>query len=170
MLQKYKAWVEVFIQSQKEKLSNYSFGAISAVITSLALITNLDVGESSKLDLIRSLCIIAFADNISDSLSMHIHQESIFSSFRKVWGMTLANFFARMLVIAVFIGFITSLPPTVAIMSSLVYGYSILILISFLVARKRNVYPGRLIVEHIIITTLVLVLSKYIAYLIQLRF
>jgi len=170
MLQRLKKSFEIFIQGQKEKLSNYSFGAISAVITSLALITNLDVGESSKLDLIRCLCIIAFADNISDSLSMHIHQESIFSSFRKVWGMTLANFFARMLVITVFIGFIACLPPILAIVSSILYGFLILIAISFLVARKRSIRPGRLILEHILIATVVLILSKYIAYLIQLRF
>ena len=149
------------------KLSDFSFGAVSAVITCLALITSFDTTKASKLCVIGSLCVIALADNISDTLGIHIYQEGEFSSFRKVWRGTVSNFVARVCVIFVFILFVLLLPPLVAVVCSIVYGFLILVIISYLVAQKRNVNPNMVIGEHILIAILVLAVSKYIAYLIK---
>ena len=156
-----------FINTQKDKVSNFSFGAVSAVITCLALITSFDTSAASRLGIIGSLCIIALADNISDTLGIHIYQEGEFSSFQKVWRGTLSNFMVRLCVIFVFIVFVLFLPPLFAIVCSLLYGFSILTGISYLVARKRNRDPKMVIGEHLVIALLVLGLSKYIAYLIK---
>lgn len=150
-----------------KRVSNFSFGAVSAVITCLALITSFDITETSKLGVIGSLCIIALADNISDTLGIHIYQEGEFSSFRDVWRSTLSNFIARLCVILFFILFVFFLPPMAAMVCSVVYGFLILTGISYLVARKRHVAPAKIIVEHITIAIVVLVLSKYISYLIK---
>jgi vacuolar iron transporter family protein len=157
-----------FVNEQKNKLSNFSFGAASAVITSLAIIISFDINDKSKLWVVGSLCVIALADNISDTLGIHIYQEGEFMSFRKVWRATLINFVTRLCVIVGFILFVLLLPPIVAAICSILYGYLILITISYLVARKRNIPPKTIILEHIIIATLVLVLSKYITYFIKL--
>ena len=167
MFQSINRHVVSFINAQKNKLSNFSFGAVSAVITCLAIITSFDTNNKSKLVVIGSLCVIALADNISDTLGIHIYQEGEFSSFRKVWRGTLSNFIVRVCVILVFILFVFGLPPMPAVVCSILYGFLILTGISYLVARKRHIAPARVIAEHIVIATLVLGLSKYVAFLIK---
>jgi vacuolar iron transporter family protein len=157
-----------FLTNQKDRLSNFSFGAVSAVITCLALIISFDTTNQSKLVVIGSLLVIALADNISDTLGIHIYQEGEFSSLRKVWRSTLSNFLTRLGVICIFIFFVFSLPPILAITCSLLYGYLVITVISYLVARKRGLSQKTIILEHIIIATLVLGLSKYITYVIRL--
>jgi len=157
-----------FLNDQKDRLANFSFGAVSAVITCLALIISFDINNTSKLVVIGSLCVIALADNISDTLGIHIYQEGEFSSLRKVWRATLSNFLTRLGVILIFIIFVFSLPPIPAAICSLLYGFFIITIISYLVARKKNISPQKIIVEHIVIATIVLGLSKYITYLIKL--
>ncbi len=168
MLHNTRKYFNTFITEQKDKLSNFSFGAVSAVITCLALIISFDTNDTSKLVVIGSLCVIALADNISDTLGIHIYQEGEFSSFRKVWRATLSNFVTRLCVILIFILFVISFPPMLAVVFSILYGFLILTIISYLVARKRNIAPKTIILEHILIATLVLGLSKYITYLIKL--
>jgi vacuolar iron transporter family protein len=168
MLYSIEKYFYTFITKQKDKLSNFSFGAVSAVITCLALITSFDTSNQSKMVVIGSLCIIALADNISDTLGIHIYQEGEFSSLQKVWKATLINFLTRLAVIVVFILFVFCLPPLPAMICSILYGFLILTIISYLVARKRHISPKMIIIEHVLIATLVLVLSKYITYLIRL--
>jgi hypothetical protein len=156
------------IREQKNKLSNFSFGAVSAVITSLALIVSLNTNEKAKLGVIGSLCVIALADNVSDTLGIHIYQEGEYSSFRKVWRATLMNFVTRLCVIIIFILFVLGFSPLLASVFSILYGFLILTVISYLVAQKRYLAPKTIILEHLIIATLVLVISKYITYLIKL--
>ena len=140
------------------------------MITSLALIVSFDINNQSRLWIIGSLCVVALADNISDTLGIHIYQEGEFSSSQKVWRATLANFITRLCVIMVFILFVVFLPPVLVAGISILYGYLIITIISYLVARKRNLAPKTTILEHIIIASLVLGLSKYITYLIKLSF
>lgn len=170
MLQNIRRYLQTFIKNQKDKLSSFSFGAVSAVITSLALIISFDTNDKSKLGVIGSLCVIALADNISDTLGIHIYQEGEFSSLRKVWRATLANFVTRLCVMIIFILFVMCLPPILAALFSILYGYLILTIISYLVARKRNLKPMKIIIEHIVIATLILGLSKYTTYFIKLWF
>jgi vacuolar iron transporter family protein len=155
------------LSDQKDRLSDFSFGAVSAVITCLAIIISFDTTNQSKLVVIGSLLVIALADNISDTLGIHIYQEGEFSSLRKVWRATLSNFLTRFGVIVIFILLVFSLPPIPAAVCSILYGYLVLTIISYLVARKRDLKPGKIVLEHIVIATLVLGLSKYIAYLIK---
>ncbi len=168
MLKSIRRYLLGFINQQKDRLSHFSFGAVSAVLTCLALITSFDTSVKSKMMLVGSLCIIALADNISDTLGIHIYKEGERSSFRDVWKMTLSNFGTRLGVILIFIVFVLALPPTIAVVCSIVYGFLILATISYLVAKKRHVAPQKIIIEHIFIATMVLILSKYITYLIKL--
>jgi VIT1/CCC1 family predicted Fe2+/Mn2+ transporter len=167
MLKTIRRYFFAFINKQKDRLSHFSFGAVSAVLTCLALITSFDTSVKSKMVVVGSLFIIALADNISDTLGIHIYKEGERSSFRDVWKMTLSNFGTRLGVILIFIVFVLALPPVPAVICSIVYGFLILAAISYLVARKRHVAPKRIILEHILIATMVLVLSKYITYLIK---
>jgi vacuolar iron transporter family protein len=167
MFERIRNYIFKIILLQKDKISNYSFGAVSAVITSLALIISFDVNNNAKLGVVGSLLVIALADNISDTLGIHVYQEGEYASFRKVWKLTLTNFLARIFVILFFILFVLFLSPTFAIFFSVVYGYTILIVISYVVAKKRNLSSEKIIIEHLVIATCVLGLSKYLTVAIK---
>ncbi len=55
-------------------ISRVSYGGMAAIVTSMALITGLKATGTAKPTLITALLIVALADNITDSLSIHIYQ------------------------------------------------------------------------------------------------
>ena len=167
MLHSITKYLSLVVRRLKDNISNYSFGSTSAVITSLAIIISCDTNNVSKIGVIGSLLVIALADNISDSLGIHIYQEGELMPLRKVWKSTFINFFARILVISTFIFCVVVFPPMVAIILSLLYGFSVLTILSYLIAKKRNLKPSKTIVHHLAITIGVLILSKGVSFLIQ---
>jgi vacuolar iron transporter family protein len=155
-----------FINELKENLNDFSFGSVSAVITSLALITGLDVSVNAKYIIVGSLMVIALADNISDTLGIHIYKEGESIRLRDVWRSTLTNFLCRLMVTLGFVFFVLMFPPQAAIILSIIYGLSILTVVSYAVARKRKIRSRPIILEHLAIATVVVFLSKYISLLI----
>src|SRR5512136_1530455 len=95
--------------------TKFSFGAASAIITNLSLIVGLDTVSHPQLTIIGGILVIAFADNISDSLGIHIYQESEHLSQKEVWLSTSANFFTRIFVSLTFIFWIIALPLQAAV-------------------------------------------------------
>jgi vacuolar iron transporter family protein len=146
----------------KLDLTRYSFGGTSAIITNLALIVGLDRTVNAKLNIIGGLLVIALADNISDTLGIHIYQESEGAKPIHVWISTLTNFFSRLIVSLGFIFIIAVLPLNLATIVSIVYGLLVISIISYIIAINRNISPPRSIIEHIFITTIIVLLSKYI--------
>ena len=142
--------------------TKYSFGGTSAIITNLALIIGLSTTINAKLNIIGALLVIAFADNISDSLGIHIYQESEGMKSHNVWISTLTNFFSRFLVSLGFIFIIVIFPLNLATTISIIYGLLVISIISYLIAINRKTNPILSIIEHIIIATIVIFLSKYI--------
>lgn len=65
--------------------SRFSFGSSSAIITNIALTIGLDTTVNAKSAIIGSLLVVALADNISDTLGMHMFQESEGHSKKTVW-------------------------------------------------------------------------------------
>ena len=57
--------------SRKNK---YLFGSTSAIITELALIVGLSNSVNARSNMIAGILVIAIADNISDTLGIHIYQ------------------------------------------------------------------------------------------------
>jgi vacuolar iron transporter family protein len=147
--------------------AKYSFGATSAIITSLALITSLDIDSSSQLAVIGSLLVVALADNISDTLGIHIYQEGESFKKREVWISTATNFLTRLFVAIIFILIVVIFPPPIATYISIIYGFLILTFISFIIAKKRQTSVIRSVLEHIIIASLVIIASKLAGGLIR---
>ena len=58
------------------RLPAVSFGAASAIVTSMGVIIGFGAASISKPTIIAGLLIVGFADNVTDSLSIHIYQES----------------------------------------------------------------------------------------------
>jgi VIT1/CCC1 family predicted Fe2+/Mn2+ transporter len=150
--------------------NRFIFGATAAVITNLGLITGLYFTPNAKMNIIGSILIIGLADNISDSLGIHIYQESERHRIRDVWLSTLGNFTARLLICLIFIAILEFLPLKTAIFSLLASGLVLLGAISYIVALHRNRNPLPAIVEHLFIAFAVIAVSRYLGHWIQAHF
>ena len=145
------------------QLTRYSFGATSAIITCLAFIISLGKITNPKYTIIGSLLVIAIADNISDSLGIHIYQESDLKRTEVVRISTFFNFITRFFVVFIFIFFILFLPLLYASALSLIWGISLLIVLSYYIAKEQKINPYKAIIEHIGIAVVVVIASNYIS-------
>jgi VIT1/CCC1 family predicted Fe2+/Mn2+ transporter len=152
------------------KQTKFSFGATSAIITNLALITGLDTLTHPKLSIIGGILAIALADNISDSVGIHIFQESECISNKEVWVSTFTNFLTRLLVSLTFIILVGVLPIELAVVLSTIWGLMLLVIMSYTIARDRGSNPYLVILEHISIAILVITASHIVGKFVISRF
>ena len=148
---------------QMSHLTKYSFGATSAIITSLALIIGLSKSMNPQLSIIASLLVIAIADNISDSLGIHIFQESDLKKTEVIRTSTFSNFITRFLVVLIFILFVLVLPLGYAICFSIVWGISLIAGLSYLIAKEQRINPYKAILQHVVIAVVVIIVSNYVS-------
>jgi vacuolar iron transporter family protein len=148
------------------ELTRVSFGSTSAIVTSMGLIVGLDVATASRRALVSSLLIVALADNISDSLSIHVYQESERLESRAAFRATLTNFVARLLVALTFVGLAVWLPQWALAPASLGWGLLLLGGLSAQLARDRGVGVGGEIGKHLGVAVAVIVVSREVASMI----
>lgn len=79
-------------------LRRFSFGATAALVTGMGLIVGLNAATVGKSAVISSLLIIGLADNLTNSLSVHMYQESERLDEWHALRTTVANFFVRLLI------------------------------------------------------------------------
>lgn len=157
--------------SIKHDLSRFSFGITSAIVTSLALMLGLDQTSDPKSSIIGALMIIAVADNIADSLGIHVYRESQIPEVGadpRVY--TVSNFLTRLGVMMVFIALVWALPLTYATVISVAVGLTILTILSYYIALYQKVHPLRSILEHLVVAVLVIILSHFLGILISSTF
>jgi len=142
--------------------TKFSFGATSAIITNLGIITGLDTLVHPKLSIIAGMLVVALADNIADSFGIHIYQESECIDNKEIWFSTLSNFFTRVFVSLTFIILVAALPINVAVPCSICWGLALLAIMSYAIAKDRKVNPYSEIFKHIIIAVFVIILSHFI--------
>jgi len=143
-------------------LTRFSFGATSAIVTSLALIVGLSKNINPKLTIIGSLLVIAIADNVSDSLGIHIFQESDLKKPKVVSVSTFSNFFTRFLVVLIFVLLVAFLPIDYAVIVSIVLGISLLSVLSYFIGKEQKTNPYLSILEHVAIAILIIVASYFL--------
>lgn len=142
--------------------TKFSFGATSAIITNLGIITGLDTLIHPKLSIIASILVVALADNIADSFGIHIYQESECIDNREIWFSTLSNFLTRIFVSLTFIILVATLPLNLAVPCSICWGLTLLAVMSYAIAKDRKVNPYSEIFKHIVIAIFVITLSHFI--------
>jgi len=130
----------------------------------------MDTWVHAKTSIISAILVIALADNISDSLGIHIYQESECINSREVWVSTFTNFASRLLVSLTFILLIMILPIETAVACSLIWGLALLAFLSYIIARARGVSPWQAMGEHIGIAVLVIAMSHFIGKAIVAKF
>ncbi len=144
-----------------------SYGGTAAVVTSMALVNGLVAADTTKPVIASALLIAALADNLSDSLSIHIYQESEQLNKKDTFAGTLTNFLARFLCGVSFVLLVWIFPlPHVAI-AALVWGAALLATLTYLVAREREVQPIPEVVKHLLIAAIVITVSMVIGHWIR---
>jgi len=145
--------------------TRFSFGATAAIITNLGLIAGLRTGEYAKLSIIGGMLVIALADNISDSVGIHIYQESECIDTRETWISTFSNFITRLLVSLTFIFLVLILPLNTAVVCSIAWGLLLLAVMSYIIAKDRGIKPFSAMFEHISIAVIVIMASNFVGKL-----
>jgi VIT1/CCC1 family predicted Fe2+/Mn2+ transporter len=150
--------------------TKFSFGMTSATVTDLALIVGLNQTANAKMSIIAAILIIALADNISDSLGIHIFQESERIDRKEIWLSTSTNFITRILVSLTFMLLVIFLPMNLAVISSIVWGLLLLTFLSYTVAKDEGINPSLEVIKHLGIAILVILGSELIRRFILMKF
>lgn len=150
------------MELSKSMLTGISFGLTSAIITTLGLMVGLNSTTHSQTVVLGGIITIAIADALSDSLGIHISEESKKTDGRNVWEATIATFFSKFLFGMTFAIPVILIPLEMAIIASIIWGLFILSLLSFYIARSNKDPPIHAISEHLAIAIMVIVVSNFL--------
>ena len=149
----------------------FNFGLTSGIITTLGLMVGLNSSTHSKLVVIGGILTIAIADALSDSMGIHMTEESEYKhTTKEVWESTFSTIFFKFIFSSIFIIPILLLELTKAIVISIMFGLYLLFMNSFIIAREQNSSPWKIIGEHLIIAVLVIIATHYIGHFISILF
>ncbi len=139
-----------------------SFGSTAAVVTSLGLVAGFASTGTSQAALITSLLIIGIADNLSDSLSVHLYQEAEELERHEAFVSTVSNFLTRLLITAAFLLLAVTLTGGWLIIVATVWGLAVLGGLTVLLAHQRHASVRRELMRHFAIAIAVIALSRLI--------
>lgn len=144
----------------------FGFGLTSGIITTLGLIVGLHSGTHSKLVILGGILVIAIADAFSDALGMHISEEAGNKNIKKreIWESTFSTFLFKLIFALSFIIPILFLELKTAIIISVIWGLSLLMIFSFYIAKQKRISPIKVIIEHLVIAILVIIITHIIGY------
>src|SRR5579885_2057263 len=125
-----------------------SFGSTAAIVTSMSLILGLDAAAAGRRAIVGALLIVALADNLSDSLSVHLYQEAERLEPREAFRSTLFNFVARLAVGLSFVLLALALPLHALALAALPWGFFLLGILTWRIARARGVSLVRELAKH----------------------
>lgn len=144
------------------KATQFSFGGTAAVVTNMALIIGLTTASAAKPAIVSGLLIVAVADNLTDSLSIHLYQESECLEPRAAFRSTLTNFVTRLLLSLVFIFIVLALPYPVTVLAALGWGVGLLIVLSAVIAKQRGVSLASEAGKHVAAAVVIIAISRAI--------
>jgi VIT1/CCC1 family predicted Fe2+/Mn2+ transporter len=139
-----------------------SFGLTSGVITTMGLMVGLNSGTHSRLAVLGGILTIAVADAFSDALGIHIAEESenTHTSW-EIWQATIATLVSKFLFALTFAVPVLLLELSAAVAASVVYGLTVLAVLSYFLAREQKESPAKVIAEHLGIAVAVIVMTHF---------
>ncbi len=148
-----------------------SFGLTSGIITTLGLMVGLSASTNSKLAVIGGILTIAIADAFSDALGIHVSEESENKhTHREVWVSTVATFLSKFIFAMLFIIPVMLFSLTTAVIVSIVVGFLLLSVFSYMISKEEGVKSCKVIFEHLTIASIVIILTHYIGKYISILF
>lgn len=143
--------------------TGFSFGLTSGIITTLGLIVGLHSGTHSKEAVIAGVFTIAIADALSDALGIHISEETREGhKDSEIWESTAATFLTKFIIALSFLIPLTTLPLSSAICASIIWGFLLVIIFNFYLAKLHKEKPLKIIFEHLIITVAVIFIAHFV--------
>lgn len=130
----------------------------------MALISGLSAAEATRPIIVSALLIAALADNLTDALSIHIFQESEQLGQKDALIGTITNFFTRLLFCISFVLLVGLFPLAHVAKVAIVWGILLLVTLTYLVARERNVKPLPEVLKHMLIASAVITISVMIGH------
>ncbi len=141
----------------------FGFGLTSGIITTLGLMIGLHSSTHDAMVVISGILVIAIADALSDALGMHISEESeAKNTHKEVWEATIATFISKFIFALTFTVPVLLLPLDTAILVSIAWGVSLIMSISYYLAKKHGAKPAGVIFEHVAIAIFVIVATHFI--------
>ena len=150
----------VAVRAGTPRPNRYSYGSTAAIVTSVGLIVGFGAASVSKAAALSGLLIVALADNLTDSLSIHIYQESENLEPRAAFRATVTNYLARLAVALSFVGIVVAFPRGSAPTIALAWGLLLLGALTFVLSRARRVSPWREIGKHVVVAIVVVAVSR----------
>ncbi len=151
------------IKLDQALFTGLGFGATSGIITTLGLIVGLETLTNSITTALAGIYIIAFADGLSDALGIHLSQESnkrIESN--EVWASTIYTLLFKILIALSFTIPLVLYPSITGVILCVIWGYLLLGILSFIIAKRKNESPIGIIFEHWVIMTFILIITYLI--------
>ena len=142
--------------------SKFSFGATSSTVTSLGIVFGLAMSSNPKASVIGALLVIAIADNIADSLGIHIYRESTTTTKENTRMFTISNFITRFGITLTFVAFFLVLPLEYAAIACTIMGLGILVFLSYLIGVQHKTSTLREVAIHVGIAIPVIVISHFL--------
>ena len=140
-----------------------TFGLTSAVITTLGLMIGLHSGTNSKIVVLAGILTIAIADAFSDALGIHISKEAENTHTTKhIWAATISTFLTKFLFTMTFVVPVLLFSLSTAIVMSLIWGLSILTILSYVIAKSQNEPPWKIVGEHLMIAIVVTGITHWV--------
>jgi len=151
--------------------TGFSFGLASGTVTTLGLMVGLYAGTHSKLAVMGGILSIAIADAFSDALGIHISQESQNKySVKEIWEATLSTLFSKLVFALTFIVPVLVFELSQAILISVIWGFSILSVFSFVIAKQQKENPWKVVIEHLVICLMVILITHFVGNWILVNF
>jgi len=146
----------------------FSFGITSSIITTLGIMIGLNASTHSSSIIIGGILIIAIADALSDSLAIHISEESgsKTTTVKEVWESTISTFLFKFIFALTFMVPVLIFELYIAIIISIIWALSLLIILSIYIAKKQKLNPYMVVFEHLIIAIAVILITHYLGDLI----
>jgi len=140
------------------------FGLTSGTITTLGLMIGLHSGTQSRLAIIGGIIIIAIADAFSDALGIHISEEAKNHSDGKiVWESTVSTFLTKFFYALTFTIPVILIPNLLtAMIVGIIWGLTVLSVLSFKIARDGKEKTWKVVAEHFIIALAVIIISHFV--------
>ena len=143
--------------------TGFSFGSTSGIITTLGLMVGLHSGTHSRTAVLGGILMIAIADAFSDALGIHISEESENRHIAKeIWESTVSCFFSKFVFALTFTIPVLLFQLSTAIVVSIIWGLSVLSILSFRIARVQGKIPWKVVGEHLIIALVVILTTHYV--------
>ncbi len=140
------------------------FGLTSGIITTLGLVIGLNAGTHSKSIIIAGILTIAIADAFSDSLGVHISEESGSKStnHKQIWESTITTFLSKLFFALTFLIPFLLLSLDLAIITSIIWGLALITLFSYYISKQHETSPTKAIIEHLVIAIIVIIATHFI--------